>query len=309
MRKLLAVCIACIACVAMTLLAGCAQPSSGQDSPTAAAAPTATAQPTPIATHGAITSGHPCETDSSGQVSYVLLGDLKVSQVHFTLAYPSLQLPSNLDGSKPYKLPANAYDPPNPPVNPNVSSGAGYGFTVCNTSGTTSHIIVGVTTSISAFQPYVGQLNVWQFCDSVYARPDGIGGGGCGGANIFDESVQATFAANATTGAQVTATLVGTGDTSEGGGGSDTASLPISLGPGQMLIFTMGVTPPIAAGTYSFAFGLNYDAVTAAPISTMQPTIFDTLAEKWNGQNCTSPTLLSQIPTTVTNPPTNYVCA
>jgi hypothetical protein len=294
----------------VALLVGCAQSSSGQTAPTASVAPTATTQPTPIATHGAITSGHPCETDASGQVSYVQMGDLKVSQVHFTLAYPSLQLPSNLDGSKPYKLPVNAYDPPNPPVNPNVGSGSGYGFTVCNTSSATSHIIAGVTASISAFQPYNGQLNVWQFCDSVYARPDGIGGGGCGGANIFDESVQATFAANATTGAQVTATLVGTGDTSDGGGGSDTtAPLPISLGPGQMVIFTMGVTPPIAAGTYTFAFGLNYDAVTAAPISTMQPTIFDTLAETWNGQNCLSPTLLSQIPTTVTNPPTNYVCA
>src|SRR5690242_1309653 len=177
MRKLL---VACITCVVIALLVGCAQPSSGQTTSTVAAAPTATTQPTPIATHGALTSGHPCETDASGQVSYVQIGDLKVSQVHFTLAYPSLQLPSNLDGSKPYKLPANAYDPPNPPVNPNVNSGAGYGFTVCNTSSTASHTIAGVTTSISAFQPYVGQLNVWQFCDSVYASPDGLGGGGCG---------------------------------------------------------------------------------------------------------------------------------
>lgn len=306
MRKLLA---ACIACVVTLLLVGCAQPSSGQHAPTVSGIPIATTQPTPIATHGALTSGHPCETDSSGQVSYVQIGDLKVSQVHFMLAYPSLQLPSNLDGSQPYKLPANAYDPPNPPVNPNVNSGAGYGLTVCNTSSTASHVIVGVTVGISAFQPYDGQLNVWQFCDSVYARPDGIGGGGCGGANIFDESLQATFAANATTGAQVTATQVGTGDTIEAGGDSNTAPLPVSLGPGQMLIFTMGITPPIAAGTYSFAFGLNYDAVTAAAISTMQPTLFDTLAQKWNGQNCTTPTLLSQIPATVTNPPTNYVCA
>jgi hypothetical protein len=302
MRKLLVV---CIACVVMALLVGCAQPSRGDASPKASATPTTTTQPTPIATHGALTSGHPCETDTSGQVSYVQLGDLKVSQAHFTLAYPSRQLPSNLDGSKPYKLPANAYDPPIPPVNPNVNSGAGYGLTVCNTSTTTSHIIAGVTVGISAFQPYVGQLNVWQFCDSVYARSDSLGGG----ANIYDESLQATFAANATTGAQVTATLVGTGDTIEGGGDADTAPLPVSPGPGQMLVFTLGITPPIAADTYTFAFGLNYDAVTDAPISTMQPTLFDTLAEKWNGQNCTTPSLLSQIPTTVTNPPTNYVCA
>src|SRR5690349_11075102 len=106
MRKLL---VACIACVVTALLVGCAQPSSGHTSPTASAVPTATTQPTPIATHGAITSGHPCESDASGQVSYVQIGDLKVSQVHFTLAYPSLELPATLDGSKPYKLPANAY--------------------------------------------------------------------------------------------------------------------------------------------------------------------------------------------------------
>ena len=51
--------------------------------------------------------------------------------------------------------------------------------------------------------------------------------------------------------------------------------------------------------------------LTACIACVVMPPLFDTdtLAEKWNGQNCTLPTLLSQIPATVTNPPTNYVCA
>lgn len=309
MRKLLG---ACIPLLLAALLVGCGQSPSAQSTATATTAttaPTATTQPTPVATRGALTSGHPCSTDTSGQVSYVQIGDLKVSDVHFMLSYPALQLPANLDTSRPYKLPANAYDPPNPPVNPHTENGNGYGFTVCNTSSTASHVIVGVTTSISAFAPYTGTLNAWQFCDSVYSRPDGVGGGGCGGAYLSDEQIQANFAANATTGAQVTATQVGTGDTTEGGGPSPTAPLPILLGPKQMLVFSLGVTPPTAAGTYTLAFGLNYDTVASAPISTMQPTLFDSAAVQWNGQNCTKPTLLSQIPTTVTNPPTGYVCA
>lgn len=291
----------------VALLAGCGQ-TTAATSTTATSAPTTTPHPTPVATHGAITLGHPCSTDTSDQFGYVTIGDLKVSQVHFMLSYPARQLPSSLDVSKPYQLPANAFDPPNPPVNPHTDHASGYGFTVCNTSSTASHVIIGVTTTITAFTPYSGTLNAWQFCDSVFARPDGIGGGGCGGAYLSDEQLQATFAANATNGAQVTATLVGTGNTNMGGG-PGTAPLPVSLGPGQMLVFSLGITPPTAPGTYTFTFGLDYDTVIAAPISTMQPTLFNSAAVKWNGQNCTKPTLMSQIPTTVTNPPTNYVCA
>ena len=64
-----------------------------------------------------------------------------------------------------------------------------------------------------------------------------------------------------------------------------------------------------AAFAYSFAFGLSYDKIASAPISIMQPTLFDSATFVWNGDNCAKPALLSQIPPAVTTPPTNYVCA
>jgi hypothetical protein len=298
----------------LALLAGCGQTVSGSPNtdtaktPTATAYPTATLAPTVAPTPAALTSGHPCTTDTSGQVSYVWIGDLKVSQAHFILAYPARQLPATLNTSKPYRLPANAFDPPDPPVNPHTDDGNGYSLTICNTAKSASHTIYGVTVSIAAFTPYTGTLNTWQFCDSVYARPDGVQGGGCGGAYVTDEKLQAQFAGDAGVGAKAQVIQLGTG-TAAPDGGLDTSPLPIRLGPGQMLVVTLGVTPPTALGTYNFAFGLSYDSVTSAPISTMQPTLFDSATVAWNGQNCAKPALLSQIPAAITNPPTDYVCA
>lgn len=83
--------------------------------------------------------------------------------------------------------------------------------------------------------------------------------------------------------------------------------LPVQLGPGQMLSVALQVTPPTAPGMYTFAFALSYDNLTAAPISTMQPTLYDSAAVQWNGQNCTAPALVAQIPTSDTQ--NRYICA
>lgn len=291
--------------LAATLFAVFGRPSTGpaQSStptattqPTATIQPTATPQPTQNTTVGVVNSGHPCSTDTSGRTSYVYIGDLKVSKVDFANAYPANQLPSNLDQAKPYQLPDNLPNPPNPPVNPEPW----YDLTVCNTSNTTSHVIRGLTARIAAFTHYSGTLNSYMFCDGYYQRPNGVGGGGCGGGLAADEWLQADFAANATAGARVTATQ----DSSNVG---SAPPLPVSLGPGQMLFMALRMTPPTAPGTYAFAFGLNYDSVTSAPISMMQPTIFDSAAVKWTGGNCTKPALLSQIPAGDTTG--KYVCA
>lgn len=286
------------------LLVGCGQSALSQTEDAAtptAAAPTATTPPTPVATNGAITSGHPC---IAGSASDVQIGDLRVSPVGFTnLAYPSGQIPSNLDPSKPYQLTAADMGVPNPPVNPNLDNG--YQFAVCNASNTSSHVIASVTTSISAFSAYSGLLNTWLGCNGIYRRPYGVAGG-CGGGYAADEILRVSFAPGATTGAEVTATQEDTGNPVSGTG-LKSPPLPVSLGPGQMLLVVLRVTPPTAAGTYTFAFGLNYDSVTNAPISTMQPTILDSAAISWNGQNCTKPALLSQIPADDTQ--NQYVCA
>lgn len=266
--------------------------------PTATAQSTATIQPTEQptqnSTSSAVNSGHPCSTDTSGQTTYTRIGDLKVSQVGFASPYPANQIPANLDTSKPYRLPDNLPNPPNPPVNPPAS----YSLTICNTSATTSHVIRSFTVRIATFKAYSGPLNTYQFCDLFYQRPMGVTGGGCGGGMTLDEQLQASFAADATTGAQVTTTQVTA---------PNAPPLPVSLGPGQMLIFVIDMKVPTAPGTYTFAFGLNYDNVTAAPIATTQPTIFDSAAVKWTGSNCTKPALLSQIPASDTTG--KYVCA
>ncbi|HKW19938.1 MAG TPA: zf-HC2 domain-containing protein, partial [Ktedonobacterales bacterium] len=235
--------------------------------PTATTQPTVTLQPTQNTTVGVVNSGHACSTDTSGRTSYVYIGDLKVSKVDFANAYPANELPANLDQAKPYQLPDNLPNPPNPAVNPEPW----YDLTVCNTSNTTSHVIRGLTARIAAFTPYSGTLNSYMFCDQYYQRPNGVSGGGCGGGLAADEWLRADFAANATAGAQVTATQ-------DGSNIGNAPPLPVSLGPGQMLFMALRMTPPTALGTYTFAFGLNYDSVTSAHISTMLPTIFDSAA-------------------------------
>ena len=291
--------------LAATLFAVFGRPSSGpahNGAPTATTLPTATAQPTPTpqptqnTTVGVVNSGHPCSSDTSGQTSYVQIGDLKVRAVGFANAYPANELPANLDQAKPYQLPDNLPNPPNPSVNPEPW----YDLTVCNTSTATSHVIRGLTVRIAAFSTYSGPLNTYLFCDGYYQPPNGVSGGGCGGGLAADEWLRADFAANATTGAQVTATQ-------DGNSIGTAPPLPVSLGPGQMLFIALRMTTPTASGTYTFAFGLNYDAVTSAPISTMLPTIFDSAAVKWNGSNCAKPALLSQIPASDTTG--KYVCA
>ena len=74
MRKFL---IAFIPLLVVALLVGCAQ-TSANTTPTATTAPTATTPPTPVATNGVVNTGHPCSVDTSGQFSYVQIGDLKV---------------------------------------------------------------------------------------------------------------------------------------------------------------------------------------------------------------------------------------
>jgi hypothetical protein len=253
-----------------------------------------------------VNAGHPCSSDNSGQTKYARIGALKVSYARFSLAYPAGELPATLDPAKPYLLPDNLPGPPSLPVNPSTDQGNGYLLTICNT-GATSHVIRSLTVGITAFTAFSGPLNTFAGCDGWFQRPGSLTGGGCGGGASLDERLQASFAADATTGVSVTTTQVGTGNRGGNANNQTTPPLPVSLGPGQMLVIGVGVTPPSAPGVYTLAFALNYDDVTAAPISTMQPTLFDSAAVAWNGQNCEAPALLSQIPPNDTAG--RYICA
>ena len=194
--------------LAAALFAMFARPSTSpaqNSTPTAALQPTATIQPTlaptQANTQNGIYSGHPCSTDTSGQTSYVRIGDLQVSQVSFvSLPIPPMSFPPISIHQSPINCQIIYRNSPNPPVNPTARSG--YSLTICNTSGATDHVLRGLTVRIATFSAYNGPLNTYMFCDTYYQRPSGVGGHGCGGGMYIDEQLQASFAADATTGAQ-----------------------------------------------------------------------------------------------------------
>ena len=95
---------------------------------------------------------------------------------------PRNELPANLDPSKPYQLPDNLAESAEPTSQPDDRQR--YSLTICNTSGTTSHVIQSLTVRIAAFSAYNGPLNTYMFCDRIYQRPYGVAGGGCGGGHV-----------------------------------------------------------------------------------------------------------------------------
>ena len=205
---------------------------------------------------------------------------------------------------KPYKLP----DPPNSLggtlANPSLKEGgSGYAFTICNTSKTASHVIYGINVKLEQFAAYSDPVNTWQFCDGYNNRSNGVFSGGCGGGFQFDETLHATFVASDTTGAEVTATQTGTTTY----GDVKIPPLPVAIGPGQQLIFNLGLTPPKAIGFYTFGFSVSLDGAQPAHISTMAATLFDSKAVRWDGKACSSnPAMLNQIPESDMSD--NYIC-
>jgi hypothetical protein len=263
--------------------------------------PTITASPTPRPVSTITGESYMCADPTSTDPSYIRFGDIRVTPVQFAVAYPSVLLPSTTAG-KPYKLPADVQTLGGPPVNPDVTEpGGGYGFIICNTSTTASHTIQDVAVKIEQFTAYTDAAATWQFCDGFYQRPTGAMYGGCGGGFNLDVPVHATFAADATTGATVTATPSTSTNLPDG----VAPPLPIMLGPGQQLIVNVGLTPPTTAGTYTFGFYLIFDDGQPVQISTMAPTLFDAAATRWTALACTQDEL-SQISTSDTSG--KYVC-
>lgn len=302
--------------LAALLIAGCGAPSAGISPPATSAttpAPTATNAPTPVPTADLSTLSGPCAPASGSQattVPHYQIGDLIITEARLSLAYPAQQLP---DGTplQPLQLPSqnlNAEFPDSPPVNPHLKENAsGYQFLVCNNAPTQAHVIQSVSVRIASFTPYGGQLNAWQFCDGTFVRPHGANAGGCGGYAYFDEYLHATFPADARASVAVAAAQTSTG-TAPVPGATPAAPLPVTLAPGQSLSFDIGLTPPTTPGLYAFAFGLSVDDQSPAFFSTAQPVLLAPVAHKWTGPACEAPAMQAQIPQTVTNPPTQYIC-
>ena len=174
-------------------------------------------------------------------------------------------------------------------------------ITICNTSTTKSHTIESVSVKLSAFTPHSDNLNVWNPCDGTYARPAGVVPLECGERPaIWDETVRATFAANAQVGAIVPATL----DSSAFVG--DLGPLPVTLPPGRDMQIGIFVKAPTPAGVYTFAAGIMADSA-ALPFTVGQNMLLAPIGHRWTGKACLSPTMQAGIPA---NPPAEmyYIC-
>jgi hypothetical protein len=303
--------------LAALLIAGCGVSSSARASSPATSAttpvPTATNAPTPVPTADLSTLSGPCAPASGSQaatVPHYQIGDLIITEARLSLDYPAQQLP---DGTplQPVRLPSQSLSaefPDSPPVNPHLKENpAGYQFLVCNNAPTQAHVIQSVSVRIASFTPYSGQLSAWQFCDGTFVRPQGANAGGCGGYAMFEEYLHATFPANAGADAAVTAAQISAGGLGPPGA-TQVTPLPDTLVPGKSLSFDIGLTPPTVPGLYAFAFGLAIDGQPPAFFSTAQPVLLAPVVHKWTGKACEAPAMQAQIPQTVTNPPTLYIC-
>jgi hypothetical protein len=179
-------------------------------------------------------------------------------------------------------------------------TGGGYVLVACNGS-TQSHQVQGVVVRLDRVTPYTGQLNAWSFCAAPYTRSGPSNGAGCGGGPAEDEYVHAAFAPTAPAGALVTTTQT------PGIPSNRYGQLPWTLAPGETLLIDVGLAPPTAPGSYTFAFALAIDGAAPVFASVAPATLLAPVAHEWTGEACAAPAMQSQIPP-ATQPPTYYLC-
>lgn len=300
-----------ILCCALTLLlslamASCASGASGTPSaagPTAtssvSAASMATAPTSPTPWPTVTPDGTPCADLMSKQAGVVRTGDLLLGPTFTDPEQLLYQLP---DGTplEPLKLPQQNTSGrfPGWPVS---TLGASSVYTpVCNASATTAHRVEGMRVKLTGFTAYSAQLNEWDYCAGSYARPAGVAPNNCDrGMAPTDEMFGAVFAANAPVGTIVTGQP---GSSPIEGFGP----LPAVLPPGIVMYLHVAITVPAARGTYSFAVSVTADG-TQLPFTSSASMLLAPVAHIWNGQACTTSSMLAQIPP-ATNPPTPYIC-
>lgn len=227
------------------------------------------------------------------------------------LPYASYQLPADLPVG-PWALPA---EPGSAQLdqqlggaanlNPGIGQGGGILLTVCNASAQPL-TLAGAQVVVASFAPASGAVDAWNGCDGAFVRPQGLFGGGCGGAIIADEAMSASFAPGAGQYATVKATQIAAA------GQNGFGPLPVTLNPGASISLIIGVTRPSALGTYEFAVSVTTSAVGSASVSSpyapLPPQLFALVAHKFTGQACTAQAMQAQIPAAATNPATYYIC-
>jgi hypothetical protein len=259
---------------------------------------------TPLPTVDPTQVAQACHDPAPAPAPAVLVGGLYVGAKASlsNLSYPKVQLPDSTP-VRPLLVPANGPQPSDEtPVNPNVSerTGGGYVLVVCNGS-TQPHQVKGVDVRIDRITPYTGQLNEWSFCAAPYTRSGPSNGAGCGGGPAEDEYVHAAFASTAPAGAVVATTQT------PGIPSNRYGQLPWTLAPGETLLIDVGIVPPTAPGSYTFAFALAIDGAEPVFASVAPATLLAPVTHEWTGEACATPAMQSQIPP-ATQPPTYYLC-
>ncbi len=294
-----------LAALAALLLAGCASQSPTQPGANATAThtPTQVPTPTPLPTVATSQVAAACGFTGGGfnSTPFYQVGDLYINVQLNGLDYPSRKLP---DGTPLQPLQLNATSDPGlsqqiplqPLVNPDLSTG--FVITLCD-AGSTAHTIQSVTARIDSFTAFSGALNSWQLCDGYYSQGAPMGGG-CGGAFLANEYLNATFSASAEAGATTPAAFVKAGSDNNG---NPYPALPTALQPGQSMSISVAMTAPTVAGTYLFSFSVTADGVMSAFVPTTDPVLLDSAARKWSGPACSA--YASQIPA---NSSADYIC-
>lgn len=227
------------------------------------------------------------------------------------LTYPNVMLPTGTALSQPFKL--NSYDndiygknfPNSPVTNPSVENeqGGSYTVSVCNISGSQTHVIQQVLAKLASFTAYAGQLSQWNLCDGTLTSHHALYGGGCGGAKAGCECFHATLPANTAVGTVLTVKQTGN---SLNAPGDNAGTLPITVQPGKAVSFDIGFDMPAPAGMYTFQLGVIVDGTPLYGQAT-PAALYAPVAHAWKGTNCQHPAMLAQI--SPTNPETYYICA
>jgi hypothetical protein len=241
----------------------------------------------------------PCGEELKHVAGITRIGDLILQSAFSDPDNILLQLP---DGTplQPLQIPAQNSNGQYPGWPTSTLDGNPIYAMVCNGSSTTAHIVQGARVKLVAATPYTAALSEWDFCAGYYARPAGVTPENCDrGSAPMDEGLQAAFAANAQPGTIVTATQPLPSNSTFG-------PLPAMLPPGVAMYLYVDLTAPKASGVYIFAVSITADG-SSLPFTGGDTILLAPVAHVWNGQACTSPAMLAQIPP-ATNPPTPYIC-
>jgi len=300
--------VAAVAALLAVALAGCG--GAGAASTGTGGTPQATATPAPTATATALpTVNLPAACHNMNDGPYVRVGDLVASSVTSAFVNNADQIPQGTP-NQPLTISTNGQIPNiNPSAAPIGSSGQGYMvFSVCNGSASQAVSLQSVQARVASFTPFSGALAGWNGCkDGFYdANQQSASNGGCGGGYLANEYMQVTFPSGAGVGDVASGKVTSTGS-AQPGDPNPYPALQLSIAPGQVVSLAVTVTVPTTPGTYTLAFGLTIGSASPVYFATTSPSLYAPITQAWSGQNCMTPAMQSQIPTSATSGPL-YIC-